>query len=88
MFPGIGNLINTAAVLIGSALGLVLRRGVPKRGQEILMQALGLSTIFIGLSGTLQAMFAVDDGRLAPLETATRAQVAAILTRFSQRFMS
>ena len=31
---------------------------------------------------------AVDDGRLAPLETATRAQVAAILTRFSQRFMS
>ena len=65
MFPGMGNLINTAAVLIGSALGLVLRRGVPKRGQEILMQALGLSTIFIGLSGTLQAMFAVDDGRLS-----------------------
>ena len=57
--------MNTAAVLIGSALGLVLRRGVPKQGQEILMQALGLSTIFIGLSGTLQAMFAVDDGRLS-----------------------
>lgn len=31
---------------------------------------------------------AVDDGRLAPLETATRAQVAAILARFSQRFMN
>ncbi len=65
MLPGLGNLINTAAVLVGSAIGLLLRRGVPRRLQEILMQALGLATVFIGLSGALQAMFSVEGGKLA-----------------------
>lgn len=57
-----GTLINGAAVIIGSLIGLLLKGGLPKRFEHMMMQVLGLSTIFIGVSGTLQRMmnFSVD----------------------------
>ncbi|MCH1942737.1 DUF554 domain-containing protein [Holdemania massiliensis] len=54
--PGIGTLINAAAVIGGGVLGLIFRKGLPQRFQDTLMQALGLSTIFIGIAGTLEKM--------------------------------
>ncbi|MCM1333705.1 MAG: DUF554 domain-containing protein [Bacteroides sp.] len=48
-----GTLINTAAVIIGALIGLLLKKGIKPRFREILMSALGLSVIFIGASGTL-----------------------------------
>lgn len=61
---GIGTIVNAAAVLAGGGIGLVLRGGLKKRYQDIMMQALGLATIFVGLTGALQGMLTVQDGRL------------------------
>lgn len=48
-----GTLINTAAVIAGALLGMLLKKGIKPRFREILMSALGVSTVFIGASGTL-----------------------------------
>lgn len=50
----IGTLINVAAIIIGSAAGLLLRRGLPKRVADTIMQGLGLCVVLIGLSGALK----------------------------------
>ena len=59
---GLGTLINTAAVVAGGFLGLLLKNGIPKRFEQILMQALGLATIFIGAGGVFRYMLVVDNG--------------------------
>ena len=61
---GLGTLINTAAVIAGGLLGLLLKKGVAERFQKILMQALGLATIFIGASGVLKYMLVIENGSL------------------------
>lgn len=61
---GMGTIINTAAVLVGGLLGLLLKNGVAAKFQKILMQALGLSTVFIGAGGVLQYMLTVKNGTL------------------------
>ena len=62
---GLGTLINTVAVIVGGLLGLLLKNGIAKRFEAILMQALGLATIFIGASGVLKYMLVVENGVLA-----------------------
>jgi uncharacterized membrane protein YqgA involved in biofilm formation len=49
----IGTIINTALILLGTALGLLLRRGIPERIRTALMTAMGLATMLIGLKGAL-----------------------------------
>jgi uncharacterized membrane protein YqgA involved in biofilm formation len=44
-----GTLLNIATVLIGSALGLLLRGRLPERVIVTVMQAIGLTTLFIGI---------------------------------------
>lgn len=61
---GLGTIINTAAVLVGGLLGLLLKNGILKRFEKILMQALGLATIFIGAGGVLKYMLVVENGSL------------------------
>lgn len=53
-FSMIGTLINTALIIAGSLLGLLIRRGIPQRVQDALIKAMGLSTVLIGLSGALK----------------------------------
>ena len=62
IMPGLGTLINGLAVVAGGLLGLVFRRGLPQRFQNTLMQALGLSSIFIGISGSLEKMLQIQNG--------------------------
>ena len=62
---GLGTLVNTAAVIIGGLLGLALKNGIAKRFEKILMQGLGLATIFIGISGVLKYMLVVENGSIA-----------------------
>lgn len=57
---GTGTLVNVAAVIIGGGIGMLVRGGIKQRFQDILMQALGLSTLFIGVSGALKGMFTVN----------------------------
>lgn len=50
----IGTLINVAAILLGTLLGVLLRRGIPARLRDTVMQGLGLCVILIGISGAVQ----------------------------------
>ncbi len=50
----IGTLINTVAILAGTALGLLLRKGIPERMRETVMQGLALCVVLIGVSGAIK----------------------------------
>ncbi len=50
----IGTLINVAAILGGSAVGLALRRGMKQAMADTVMQGLGLCVILVGMKGALQ----------------------------------
>lgn len=50
----IGVIVNTITVIICSLIGMFLVRGIPQRFETIIKKAIGLSTIFIGISGALQ----------------------------------
>ena len=59
---GLGTIINTAAVIAGGLLGICLKRGMKQKMQDTLMQACGVSGIFLGISGTLSKMGSIQDG--------------------------
>ena len=61
---GLGTLINTAAVVAGGLLGITVKKGIPERCREVLMQACGVSTLFIGASGVMTKMLTFSDGKL------------------------
>lgn len=62
---GLGTIINTVAVIVGGLLGLVLKNGIANRFEKILMQGLGLATVFIGISGVLKYMLVVENGSIS-----------------------
>ncbi len=49
-----GVLINTLAVIIGSTVGLLLKKGIPDSIRDIVMKGLALCTIYIGITGSLK----------------------------------
>ena len=46
----IGTLVNTAAVIVGGTIGLLLKKNMPQRITTIYFQAVGLFTLAIGIS--------------------------------------
>lgn len=52
---GIGTVINTALVIIGSLVGLMLKKAIPERLKESMVQALALATFTIGITGVINA---------------------------------
>ncbi len=50
----IGTLINTAAILVGSFIGILVRKGLPQRLKETVMQGLGLCVLVIGVMGAIK----------------------------------
>lgn len=50
----IGVLVNTAAVIIGAIIGMIIKKGIPKRLSDTVMKGLGLCVMYIGWSGTLK----------------------------------
>lgn len=50
----IGVFLNVATVLLGSAVGLLFRKGIPERISNALMLAIGLCTLYIGIDGALE----------------------------------
>ncbi len=50
----IGTLINTAAILLGGAIGLLLRKGLRKDISDTVMQGLGLCVLLIGITGAIK----------------------------------
>ncbi len=61
---GLGTIINTILVALGSGLGLLIGKRITERYHNTLMAACGVSTIFIGITGTLQGMLTVTDGKV------------------------
>lgn len=50
-----GTIVNTIAILVGSLVGLVFRKGIPARYNATIMQAIGLAVILVGLKGALKS---------------------------------
>lgn len=59
---GLGTLVNAAVIIVGGVVGTFIKSGLPERFKKIVMQAIGLSVLMIGVSGTLQGMYKVIDG--------------------------
>lgn len=45
-----GTLVNVGSIILGSFVGVLLKKGIPDRIQSIIFQALGLFTLFLGLT--------------------------------------
>ena len=50
----LGVIVNTVAVLIGSTIGLLCRKGIPERFSDAIMKGIALCTLYIGISGSLK----------------------------------
>ncbi len=50
----LGVFVNVATVILGSAVGLLLKKGIPERISKAVMTAIGLCTIYIGIDGALE----------------------------------
>ncbi|MBQ8815319.1 MAG: DUF554 domain-containing protein [Lachnospiraceae bacterium] len=61
---GLGTIINVAAIIIGGLGGLVFGKLLTDRFQDTLIKALGVCTMFIGISGTMEKMLTISDGAL------------------------
>ena len=55
----IGVFVNVAAVLLGSSVGLLFRKGIPERISKAVMLAIGLCTLYIGIDGTLEGSMTI-----------------------------
>ena len=47
-------IVNTITILIGSSIGLLLRKGLPGSISDAMMKGLGLCTIIIGIQGMIE----------------------------------
>lgn len=61
---GLGTLGNIALILIGSTIGMIIKGGLKKRFQDTIISALGLAVMFIGISGALEGLLIVNDGKI------------------------
>jgi uncharacterized membrane protein YqgA involved in biofilm formation len=51
----IGTLVNVGAVIVGGSLGLFFRKKIPERMFTIIFQAIGIFTLYLGISMALKA---------------------------------
>lgn len=61
---GLGTIINTVTVICGGLLGMLFKKGIKDKVQQTLMAACGVSTIFIGIAGTLEGMLTTVEGNI------------------------
>ena len=50
----LGTIINCIAIIIGSLIGLIFRKGMPERLGNTVMQGLALCVLYIGISGVFE----------------------------------
>ncbi len=51
----LGTIVNVIAIICGSLLGLLFRKGIPDNYKEIIMSGIGLSVILIGVKSALSS---------------------------------
>lgn len=59
---GFGTILNTLAILAGGLLGGLFGKFLNENVQDGVTKACGISTLFIGVSGTLEKMLSVENG--------------------------
>ena len=79
----LGTLVNTAAVLVGSCIGLLFRKGLPERFGQVIMKGLGLCVMYIGVKGALKG----ENEIIAILSIAVGAVIGELL-RLDERLES
>lgn len=62
---GIGTIINCVAIIVGSALGLLLKNGLPKRLENTILSSIALAVMFIGVGGAVSGLVEINDGVLS-----------------------
>ena len=67
---GLGTLINVACVLAGGLVGMAGGRFITKRMQDAIMKSLAVCIMFVGISGALEQMLAIEGTHLATKGTA------------------
>lgn len=50
----LGTFVNAAAVILGGSIGLLLKKGIPKRVSDTVMKGLGLCTMYLGITGMIE----------------------------------
>lgn len=55
-----GTLINAAAVVVATCLGLLFKKGVPQKISDAILKVMGVSIFMVGLTGALQSMAVVS----------------------------
>lgn len=55
----IGVLVNTVAVIVGSLIGMIFKKAIPKKITDGIMVAIGLCVIYVGVDGSLKGTNAV-----------------------------
>jgi len=59
---GFGTIMNAAGIVLGGLLGLLVGGRIPKRFQDLITKSLGLSVLFISVSGVISKMCRVGEG--------------------------
>ena len=47
--PGLGTIMNCVCIVVGSIMGVVLKRGLPQKWQETMMNGIALCIVIIGI---------------------------------------
>lgn len=62
--PGLGTIINVAAIIAGGFIGLLFGKFMKPRFQDTLMKSCGVCVMFVGIAGVLTKMLTVKDGKI------------------------
>lgn len=62
--PGLGTIVNVAAILLGGSLGLLFKRFITEKLREIVSQGLGLAVLVIGFAGVFTSSLRVSAERV------------------------
>ena len=60
--PGLGTVINTAAIIVGGLLGILFGKLIGEKIRDSLCKACGVCVLFIGMAGAFDGMLEVSDG--------------------------
>lgn len=71
----LGVIVNTLTVIVGSLIGLIFRKGLPKKITDAVMLGIGLCTIYIAVSGLIKG----ENALIAIISTALGAVIGALL---------
>lgn len=62
---GLGTIVNTAAIIVGGLIGMILGKKLPARLQDTLMKGVGVCVLFLGIAGALEKMLIIENGTLS-----------------------